>query len=103
MLVLVLAGFSYPLLSQNATFYKDLSARGGVDPVVKKASQGIYNNYRILDSLLYFTNTLESAVLKGRPAGNITPELVKTAQKKYPGTSYDALTRRLKLYETGKK
>lgn len=93
---------SFPAMGQKSgpAFFRDLSRANGVDQTVKKASAGIYNNYIILDSLIYFTRTLETSVLQGKQAGSITPALVKTAQKRFPGTSKTALTQRLQYYAT---
>lgn len=105
-LILFVIGLSLPVFGQRsseATFYKSLSTSRGVHSSVKLASAGIYNNFTIRDSLLYFTSRLEKAVLQGKPAGTIKPELVKYAQKKSPGSSYRAVSTRLKIYATESK
>lgn len=91
-----------PAMAQKGEvkFFKKVSSQRSIDPAVKKASLGISRSYTIRDSLLYFTRSFENAVLKGRRAGAVKPSLIKMAQKKYPGTSYSAITRRLKLYAT---
>ena len=101
-LILIVAGLSFPVIGQSgsAKFYKSLSTQRGVHPTVKKASASLSRNFTIRDSLLYFTRSFEKAVLSGKSAGLIKPELVKTAQKKYPGNNYRAASNRLKLYAT---
>ncbi|MCB0631609.1 MAG: hypothetical protein R2824_15545 [Saprospiraceae bacterium] len=101
LLILLFAfGLALPMFAQNnKLFFKSLSQQRGIDPTVKKASLGMYNNY-INDSLLYFTSTFEKAVLQGKSAGAVKPELVKTALKKYPGNTLAAARRRLELYAT---
>ena len=103
--ILLVAGFSLPLLGQggNALFFKKLSIQGGVHPTVKAASIGIYNNFIIRDSLLYFTQSFEKAVLQGKSAGAVKPTLIKAAQKKYPGKSPRAVSNRLKMYASESK
>lgn len=104
-LILFVAGLSFPVFGQrsDANFYKSLSIYRGIHPTIKEASTGIYNNFTIRDSLLFFTNTFEKAVLQGKPAGAIKPDLVRYAQKKSPGKSYQAVTTRLKIYATESK
>lgn len=97
---------SLPLFSQkgDAIFFKSLSSQRSVHPTVRKASLGMYNNFTIRDSLLYFTNSFEKAVLQGKSAGAIKPQTIKTARKMYPGRSSRAVNSRLKLYAAeGKK
>ena len=100
--ILLVAGLSFPAFGQsgNARFFKSLSQQRGVHPTVKKASIGLSNNFTIRDSLLYFTQSFEKAVLQGKPAGQIKPQLVRAAQKKFPGNNYRAVSNRLKLYAT---
>lgn len=99
-LLLVAIGFSLPIFAQgdNTLYFKKLSTQRGIHPTVKKASIGIYNNFGIRDSIRIYTRSLEKAVLQRKPAGNIKPELVKVALKKYPGNSNKALRSRLKMY-----
>lgn len=91
-----------PAMAQRGEvkFFKKVSSQRSIDPAIKQASLGISRNYTIRDSLLYFTRSFEKAVLRGRRTGAVKPSLIKTAQKKYPGTSYSAITRRLKFYAT---
>ena len=106
LVILFAIGLSLPILAQRgeADFFKTLSRQSSIHPVVKRASIGLSKNSMILDSLLYFTNMLEKAVLEGKPANAIKPDLVKTAQKRYPGNTQQAVRNRLKLYATeGKK
>ncbi len=100
--LLLLTGISFTAFGQkgDAAFFKSLSTQRTVHPSIKEASVGIANNFTIRDSLLYFTQSFESAILKGRSAGAVKPELVRTAQKKYPGTSLKAIQSRLRIYAT---
>ena len=105
-LILFVAVLSLPAFGQKAeaTFYKKLSTQRSVHPTVKKASIGLAKNFTIRDSVVYFTRSLEKAVLKGKPGGAIKPTLIKTALKKYPGNSYKAVRSRARMYATeGKK
>lgn len=98
-LIIFALGISLTVFGQSEkTFFKSLSKQRSVHPTVRKASVGISNNFTIRDSLLYFTNSFEKAVLQGRSAGAIKPATIRSAQKKYPGKSYRAVSSRLKLY-----
>ena len=101
-LILFVIGLSLPAFSQKgkASFYKDLSLKKSVHPVIREASADIYRNFTIRDSVVYSTQTFEKAVLQGKPAGSIKPSLVRTARKKYPGSGYRAVSNRLSLYAT---
>lgn len=107
LLLFLIIGISMPVAAQKrneAYFFKKVSLQRSIDPTVKQASLGISRNYTIRDSLLFFTRSFETAILKGRRAGAVKPTLIKEAQKRYPGTSYSAVTRRLQFYATeGKK
>jgi hypothetical protein len=98
-LVVLALGISLTVFGQNEKlFFKSLSKQRTVHPTVREASMGISNNFTIRDSLLYFTQSFEKAVLSGRSAGAIKPTTIRAAQKKFPGKSYRAVSSRLKLY-----
>lgn len=98
-LIVFALGISLTIFGQSEkTFFNSLSKQRSVHPTVRKASVGISNNFTIRDSLLYFTQSFEKAVLSGRPAGAIKPTTIREAQKKFPGRSYKAVSSRLKLY-----
>lgn len=107
-LLLALLIFGFPILtmgqsrSKDAVYFKNLTLQKNVSPEIKTASLGISRNFNgfVLDSLIYFTQTFEKAVLSGKSAGAVKPSLVKSALKKYPGTTKQALNSRLKLYAT---
>jgi len=100
--ILLAFGLSIPAFAQRSqtTFFKTLSQQRGLDPIVRKATIGLSKNGIIADSLLYFTSTLEKAVLQGKSAGTLKPDLIKAAQQKYPGNTVTAVNNRLKLYAT---
>ncbi len=100
-LALFFIGLSFPVIAQNSSsFYRSLSKQRSVHPTVRKASVGISKNFTIRDSLLYYTRSFERAVLQRRPAGNVKPDLVRVALKKYPGSSHRAVSSRLRMYAT---
>ena len=103
-LFLLVIGLSLPGMAQNkskdAVFYKSLSKDRSVHPTVKKASIGLYNNFTIRDSLLYYTRSFEKLILQGKRGGTIKPATVRSAMKKFPGNNYKAASQRLKLYAT---
>lgn len=103
-LIVFALGISLTVFGQSEKlFFKSLSQQRSVHPTVREASMGISNSFTIRDSLLYFTQSFEKAILQGRSAGAIKPTTIRTAMKKYPGTSYRAVSNRLKLYaEEGK-
>jgi hypothetical protein len=98
---LLFSGLMLSVTAQKgeALFFKSLSAQKNVDPIVKKASVGLYKHHSLInDSLLYYMATFEKAVLQGKAAGPVKPEVVRTAQKKYPGSDPAAVENRLKMY-----
>ena len=64
-------------------FFKKMSTNRKVHTSVRKASVGIYKNFTIRDSVVHYTRSFEKAILKRKPAGNIKPELVRLAMRKY--------------------
>lgn len=103
LLVLIFAiGLTLPMIAQSGgkQFFKTLSQQRGIHPTIKEASAGLYKNYTIRDSLLYFTGRLEQSILQGKSASVIKPETVKMAQRKFPGKSLKAVRSRLELYAT---
>lgn len=105
LLLLFVLGLTLPTLAQrgDALFFKRLSSKSGVHLTVREASLGIYNNFTIRYSLLYFTQSFEKEILRGRSAGTIKPTTIKAANKKYPGKSTSAIRQRLSYYATESK
>lgn len=100
LLLLLAFGLTLPMSAQSGgkSFYKALALKRNIDPAIKKASAGVYRTYGLRDSLLYFTARFEKAVLQTKSAGAIKPEIIKLAQKKYPGNTLRAVRSRLELY-----